>query len=40
MEARLFGFKQLKSLPVEIEDIAVKHYARSGFERDGKGPQE
>lgn len=28
------GFEQLRVLPVEIEDVAIKHYARSSFEPD------
>lgn len=32
--AHMLGFKQLKALPVEIEDIAIKHYVRSNFEHD------
>jgi type I restriction enzyme R subunit len=32
--AHLLDLKQFKTLPVEIEDIAIKHYSRSGFEHD------
>jgi type I restriction enzyme R subunit len=32
--AHKLGFKRLKELPVEIEDIAIKHYGRSNFEHD------
>lgn len=28
------GFKELKVLPIEIEDIAIKHFSRSSFEGD------
>lgn len=33
--AHQLNFKQLKSLPVEIEDIAMKHYARSNCVHKG-----
>lgn len=32
--AHRLGFKELKVLPVEIEDIAIKHFSRSSFEGD------
>ncbi len=32
--AHVLGFKELKVLPVEIEDVAIKYYARSNFDAE------